>query len=455
MSNCAIGPLTAGEEAHASRLPSMSLTAAAEAIARGELEARALAEAQLARVEATDATIEAWAYLEPGRVRAEADRCDGTAGVRGPLHGIGVGIKDIIATADQPTEMGSPIYAGHRPDKDAECVRKLKQAGGYVFGKSVTTAFAFLDPAKTKNPWNPRHTPGGSSSGPAAAVAAGHVSGAVGTQTNGSVIRPAAYCGVVGFKPTKDALSLDGVHLFSDTLDQLGTFTRTVADAARLAGALADSAITRWPPSLTKPPRLAHLSGYPWTKEIDRDANAQLDAAARLLQNRGGDVTSVAFPLDWRDMNVVHKTIMLYEGAKYLGATQDRDRVRMSPKLNAALDDGRRIPRVDYESALAKREAAIAFFTAWLADFDAILTPSAPGPAPVGLESTGDPSCCTLWSLTGFPALTLPIGLAPNGLPLGLQLAAPAGEDDRLLGVAAWCESCFAFQPPSDARPMA
>jgi Asp-tRNA(Asn)/Glu-tRNA(Gln) amidotransferase A subunit family amidase len=420
--------------------------AAADAIARGELTARELADAQLARVEATDARIEAWAHLDPARVRAEADRCDAVAVRRGSLHGIGIGIKDIIATVDEPTEMGSPIYAGHLPDKDAECVRKLKQAGGYVFGKAVTTAFAFLDPAKTRNPWNARHTPGGSSSGPAAAVAGGHVTGAVGTQTNGSVIRPAAFCGVVGFKPTRGALGLDGVHLFSDTLDQLGTFTRSVADAARLAAALANFPIAGSPASSAKPPRLAYLAGFPWTREVDRDSNARLDAAAETLRKRGARVTSVTFPPEWQDVNVVHKAIMLYEGAKYLGAVQDRDRARMSPKLNAALDEGRRIALVDYESALGKREAALAFFGDWLADFDAILTPSAPGPAPVGLESTGDPSCCTLWSLTGFPALTLPFGLAANGLPLGMQLAAPAGEDDRLLAVAEWCESCFGFR---------
>jgi Asp-tRNA(Asn)/Glu-tRNA(Gln) amidotransferase A subunit family amidase len=424
----------------------MSLSAAADAIARGELTARALAEAELARVQATDDRIEAWAHLEPARVRAEADRCDAVAGARGPLHGIGIGIKDIIATADQPTEMGSPIYAGHRPDTDAECVRKLRQAGGYVFGKAVTTAFAFLDPAKTQNPWNARHTPGGSSSGPAAAVAAGHVTGAVGTQTNGSVIRPAAFCGVVGFKPTRGALGLDGVHLFSDTLDQLGTFTRSVADAARLAGALANSRIAGSPASLAKPPRLAYLAGFPWTQEMDRDSSAQLDAAAETLRKRGARVTSVTFPAEWRDVNLVLKAIMLYEGTRYLGGVQDRDRARMSPQLNAALDEGRRIALADYESALAKREAAIAFFGDWLADFDAILTPSAPGPAPIGLESTGDPSCCTLWSLTGFPALTLPFDLAANGLPLGLQLAAPTREDGRLLAVAAWCESCFGFR---------
>jgi amidase len=325
-------------------------------------------------------------------------------------------------------------------------VRRLKGAGGYVFGKAVTTAFAFLDPSKTKNPWNPRHTPGGSSSGPAAAVAAGHVTGAVGTQTNGSVIRPAAFCGVVGFKPTKDAIPLDGVHLFSDTLDQVGTFTRSVADAARLASALAPSSIASAPAPLETMPRLARLERFPWTQEVDRDADASVTAAVAKLRERGAVVTEVRLPTEWHEVNLVHKTIMLYEGGKYLGATQDRDRARLSPKLNAALDEGRRIPRADYEAALAKRKTAIAFFRQWLSEFDAIVAPAAPGPAPAGLASTGDPSCCTLWSLTGFPALTLPVGIASDGLPLGLQLAALDGADDRLLAVAAWCEPAFGFK---------
>jgi Asp-tRNA(Asn)/Glu-tRNA(Gln) amidotransferase A subunit family amidase len=191
-----------------SALHRLTLTAAVEAIAQGTLTSAALAEAQLARVAATDGAIDAWAHLDPAQVRAEAARRDGAprAG-RGPLHGIGVGAKDIIATADQPTQMGSPVYAGHRPEKDAECIAG-STARAATRSARVTTAFAFLDPSKTKNPWNARHTPGGSSAGSAAAVAAGQVAGAIGTQTNGSVIRPAAYCGVVGFKPTKDAILL-------------------------------------------------------------------------------------------------------------------------------------------------------------------------------------------------------------------------------------------------------
>jgi len=430
------------------RVHAAPLTTAAAAIAAGTLTARGLADAELARVDATDPVIEAWAHLDPTHVRAEADRRDAAPRVRrGPLHGIGIGVKDIIATADLPTQMGSPVYAGNRPREDAECIARLKRAGGYVFGKAVTTALAFLDPGKTKNPWNPRHTPGGSSSGPAAAVAAGHVTGAIGTQTNGSVIRPAAYCGVVGYKPTKDAIPFAGVHLFSETLDQLGTFTRNVADAAYLASALAGAGhVSPVPAPLRKPPRLAYLDGFPWTSEVDCDADDTLDAAATRLRQHGAEVVAVGFPAPWREAHLVHRTIMLFEAATHLAPLQDRERARLSPKLNAALDEGRRITRADYKAAMARREAAVASFTTWFDGYDAIIAPAAPGPAPEGLGSTGDPSCCTLWSLVGFPALALPIGLAGNGLPLGMQLATPAGYDDRLLSVAAWCEGCLPWK---------
>jgi len=430
-----------------SGLHALTLAAAAEAIAEGTLTARALADAQLARIDATDAEIQAWAHLDPDRVRIEADRCDRTPrSGRGSLHGIGIGVKDIIATADQPTQMGSPIYAAHQPREDAECVARLARAGGYVFGKAETTAFAFLDPARTRNPWNPRHTPGGSSAGPAAAVAAGHVCGAIGTQTNGSVIRPAAFCGVVGFKPSKDVIPFGGIHPFSETLDQAGTFTRNVADAARLASALSNvDAIGTVPRKLEREPRIAWLARYPWTASSDAEADAMLEAAATKLKAQGATVVVVDFPAAWREAHLVHRTIMLFEAAGRLGELQSRERERLSPKLNAALDAGRSIAKSDYAGALLERDAAKLFFTEWLSTYDAIVSPPAPGTAPEGLESTGDPSCCTLWSLTGFPAITLPIGVARNGLPLGMQLATVGGADDRLLSVAAWCEARLRF----------
>jgi Asp-tRNA(Asn)/Glu-tRNA(Gln) amidotransferase A subunit family amidase len=423
-------------------LHALSLTAAVAAIAARRISARELADAQLARIEATDAAIEAWAALDPAAVRASADR---SAEARGSLSGIGIGVKDIIATRALPTAMGSPVYVDHRPAADAAVVERLIDAGGYVFGKTVTTELAFMHPGKTRNPWNAAHTPGGSSSGSAAAVAAGHVCAALGTQTNGSIIRPAAYCGVVGFKPTVGTMPYDGVTVFSETLDTLGTFTRTVADAAWLASALADD--DRLPAvivPLVMPPRLGYLRAFPWAP-LDGAAGTALDAAASTLQRHGAHVTPVALPEAWHHATVIHRSIMLCEGARNLGPLQRRERARLSSTLNAALDEGRTISDRDHRAALDARDRAIAALVQWLAPFDAIITPPAPAGAPAGLGATGDPSCCTLWSLTGFPALSIPIGLDPAGLPIGMQLAAPAGADSHMLSVAAWCEARLPF----------
>jgi Asp-tRNA(Asn)/Glu-tRNA(Gln) amidotransferase A subunit family amidase len=426
-------------------LHALTLVEAAAGIAAGKFRARALADAQLARIAATDATIEAWAHLDPAAVHAAADSADAAPkSGRGPLHGVGIGVKDIIATADAPTQMGSPVYAGHRSRVDAACVARLKRAGGFVFGKTVTTELAYYQPGKTRNPWNPRHTPGGSSSGSAAAVAAGQVAGAIGTQTNGSVIRPAAYCGVVGFKPTKDAIATSGVHVFSATLDQVGTFTRTVADAARLASALAETQpIAAVPATLAKSPRLAYLGDFPWTVLDCADDDVRESAATSL--RLAAEIVQVGFPPEWHDAHLLLRTIMLYEAARNLAPLQDRERARMSAKLNAAIDEGRAIARDDYDAALAARGRAVAAFTRWLDGFDAILGPSAPSAAPADLTSTGDPSCCTLWSLLGFPAINLPVGLNAAKLPIGMQIASPAGTDDRLLAVAAWIEARVPF----------
>jgi len=423
----------------------LTLVAAAEGIAAGTLTARALAAAQLARALATDGAIEAWAHLDSAHVAAKARRRDAAPITeRGPLHGIGIGVKDIIDTGDLPTQLGTPIYDGRRPFHDAECITRLKRAGGYVFGKTATTEFAFMHPGKTRNPWNARHTPGGSSSGSAAAVAAGHVAGALGTQTNGSVIRPAAYCGVVGFKPTRDAIPFAGTNVFSKTLDQLGAFTRTVADAARLAGPLADPGrIAASIAPLAAPPRIAFLAGFPWTQN-DGDADVALEGAATRLRGHA-DVVPVGYPDAWRTANGILRTIMLFEAAEQMAALQDRERARLSRELNAALDEGRAIARADYTAAFGRRDQAIRSFTDWCTGFDAVLSPAAPAAAPKGLDTTGDPSCCTLWSLLGFPAITIPVGLVA-GMPIGMQLAAAAGADDRLLSVAAWCESRLPFR---------
>ena len=255
----------------------LTLTEAAEALAGRRLTSAELATAQLARIRATDAAVEAWETLDPDHVLRESAQWD-AAPRAGPLGGVGIGVKDIIATADLPTMMGSPIFADHRPAHDAACISGLKAAGAFVFGKTVTTPFAFLDPGKTRNPWDPAHTPGGSSSGSAAAVAVGQVAAAIGTQTNGSVVRPAAFCGVIGFKPTLSAISYEGIHAFSETFDTVGTFTRTVEDAARLASVLAHPgriAGTLTPHSGI--PRFAYIGDFPWTA-LDCDADDVVEA---------------------------------------------------------------------------------------------------------------------------------------------------------------------------------
>jgi Asp-tRNA(Asn)/Glu-tRNA(Gln) amidotransferase A subunit family amidase len=430
------------------QLYALSLNDALAALHSAATTSESLTRAFLDRIAATDANVQSWAYLDADTAIAAARRSDDERDVGSgsePLAGVGIGVKDIVATADQPTQLGSPIYADAQPAYDAECVLRLRHAGGFVVGKTVTTEFAFTNPGKTRNPWNAAHTPGGSSSGSAAAVALGQVPAAIGTQTNGSVIRPAAYCGIVGFKPTVDAIPFVGVNLFSPTLDTLGVFARSVADCALLASCLADPGrIAGKLVVPARPPRLALLEGFPWVATGTEQGRA-MHAAAAKLRDSGAVVTTVAMPTTWEEAPGVHRLIMLYEAVQQLGELQTRERARISPKLNAALDEGKGILVSAYAAALARRNLLIAEATEWLARFDGILSPPAPAAAPADLTQTGDPSCCTLWSLLGFPAASIPVAVADNGLPMGMQLAAIAGSDDRLLEVAQWCEARLPF----------
>jgi Asp-tRNA(Asn)/Glu-tRNA(Gln) amidotransferase A subunit family amidase len=414
------------------------VTELAPALASGTLRVHELAGALLARIAATDAGVRAWAHVDHRAALDAAAQLDGTlAAARGPAFGLPLGVKDIIDTEEWPTELGSPIGAGRLPERDAACIARWRAAGGLVLGKTVTTELAFMHPGPTANPWNARHTPGGSSSGSAAAVALGQVPAALGTQTNGSVIRPAAYCGVIGFKPTVGLVPFDGVHVFSETLDTLGTFTRSVADAAIVMHALAPSIAREV--AMPRPPRLAFIHRFPWTNPVE-DGGA-LDHAANHLRRAGADIVAVAMPDALDAGRDVLRTIMLAEAARKLSPLQARERSRMSATLNAGLDEGRAISADAYAAALAARRAMIAAATSWLAGYDAVMAPPAPSSAPEGLATTGDPSCCTFASLVGFPAIALPIGYGMNGLPVGMQLVGRSGDDGALLGVAAWCES--------------
>jgi Asp-tRNA(Asn)/Glu-tRNA(Gln) amidotransferase A subunit family amidase len=426
------------------RLAALTLAEACAKLREGSLHALDYADALLERVESTDGAIGAWAHLDREAVMGAAKRIDALpATARGPLHGIPVGLKDIIHTRSLPTRMGSTVFEGFTAPVDAACVQRLVAAGGYAFGKTVTTELAFMHPGKTKNPWNARHTPGGSSQGSAAAVAAGQVPAALGTQTNGSVIRPAAYCGVVGYKPSLGAIPFHGVNLFSETLDTLGTFTRTVTDAALLAAPLIRTSSSSF--ALASPPRLAYLTDFPWT-HLDCDADDTLDAAATRLRTAGANIVPVVLPDALHEAARVHRVIMLSEAARNLGSVQERARAQLSRALNDALDEGRGFTADDYRRALASRAAMITAATDWIGHYDAVIAAPAPAAAPEGLDSTGDPSCCTLASLLGAPAITLPIGFDAGRLPLGMQLFASPGNDAKLLAVAAWCEARLPFR---------
>jgi len=422
----------------------LGLTSAVEALAEGKLTARDYCDSCLARVRASEATIKAWVTLDEGRARAIAATCD-VRDTHGPLHGIPVGVKDIFDTDDLPTEMGSPAFVGHRPAKNAVLVQRIVAAGGYALGKTATAEFAYMHPAETRNPWNAKHTPGGSSSGSAAAVAAGHVPVAVGTQTNGSVIRPAAFCGVVGFKPTPDTLPIQGALPFAETIDQVGVFARSVSDAAYFTACLTDrDAFAADIDALARPPRIAFLPRFPWNA-AEAQAAAQLQAILGRLAAAGTEVRALDLADEFEDARYVHRTIMLYEGAREHAPRQAQHRRVMSAELNAAIDEGLAISHEEYRAALARRAALAEIALDLFEDCDAIASLPAPGPAPARLDVTGDPSFCTLWTLVGFPALTLPTGLSDAGLPYGMQLACAAHDDTRLLRVARWCEGAIGF----------
>lgn len=411
----------------------------------GRLSAHAYAEQWLARIEAREAEVRAFVDFHAARAMKLADACDAALDAnieKGPLHGVPIGVKDILDTADLPTQIGSALYAGRRPERDAVVVQRLRNAGAYVMGKTVTTEFAFMHPGATRNPWNPAHTPGGSSSGSAAAVAAGFVPLAIGTQTNGSIIRPAAYCGVVGLKPTAGTVPGAGCFVYSETLDQIGVFARDVADAALFAAVLTDDEQLSAYEGV-RAPRLAALTNFPWNT-TQPDAARHFDATLDRLRACGAMIRPLVLPPLVSEAQVAHRTIMFYEAARQHEHARASGRAALSATLCAALDEGAGIPGERYRAALALRAAIMEQMNDLFEDCDVVLSPSAPGTAPAGLHATGDPSFATLWSLTGAPAISIPDGWSSDGLPFGLQIAAPGGADALLLSVAQWCETGLA-----------
>jgi len=440
-------------------LVSLGAVALRDRLASGALRAAELAEACLAQVDSREAEIGAWAFIDPAQARAEAARLDGLrASGRpiGPLHGLPVGIKDIIDTAAMPTENGAAFDKGRRPTEDAWAVARLRAAGALILGKTTTTELAFLEPSKTRNPVNPAHTPGGSSAGSAAAVAAGMAPLAVGTQTGGSVIRPAAYCGVVGFKPSFGAIGRSGVLTQSPTLDTVGVFAADLTGAALLADALFSHDPGDPATAPAAPPRLLEtaLSDAPVTPAFAfvrppewalADADTQ-DAFAELAALLGDACDSVDLPAPFAEAAPLRETINAAEMAKCYHRYAARGRATLSPTLTEFLERGEATLAKDYLAALDWRAVLNAGLDQIWRRYDAILTPATPTPAPEGFASTGPAIFNGLWTFCGTPAVTLPLLEAGNGMPIGVQLVGRRGDDARLLRTARWLTTRLAAQ---------
>ncbi|MBE0621225.1 MAG: amidase [Burkholderiales bacterium] len=425
---------------------------AASALAEGRISSEELVQGCLARIKADEERVQAWAYLDPEYALNQAREADlrrREGKPLGPLHGLPVGIKDIIDTRGMPTEDGTVLHAGRTPFRDATLVSMLYAAGAIIMGKTVTTELATYAPGKTRNPHNPEHTPGGSSSGSAAAVAAHMVPLAIGTQTNGSVIRPAAYCGVVGYKPSFGLISRHGVLKQSPPLDQIGVMARSVEDAALLAEQLIgfdeeDPATRPLPrPPLREiamqeppvPPTLAFVKSPVW-KQADAQTH---EAFAELVAHLGERVEEFKLPPGFKDAWKWHQTVMEADLAKNYEHDYAQGRDKLSATLREQIERGRRVRAVEYNRALDQVPALnSALEQMFELRYEAILTPATAGTAPQGLASTGSPAFCTLWTLCGLPAVTLPLMRGEDGLPLGVQLVGPRGSDARLLRTARW-----------------
>jgi Asp-tRNA(Asn)/Glu-tRNA(Gln) amidotransferase A subunit family amidase len=428
-----------------------------DAAALGRLMAEAtvsveeVVEAHLGRIADADDDVGAWAHVDRDFALHQAralDRHRKYGRPLGPLHGVPVGVKDIVHVKGLPCENGTAIDAARRPPRDATCVAQLRQAGAVILGKTVTTELAAYTPGKTRNPHDRGRTPGGSSSGSAAAVAANMVPLAIGSQTNGSVIRPASYCGVVGYMPTRGVVSRYGALVQSPTLDTMGVFARTVEDAAIMVDAMtgyddrdpAMEPVSRpqlhaqmmVPPPV--PPKLAFVPTPVWG-ETEQDLRVGFD---ELLVELGDRVDRVDLPKTFEHGHSMHRAIHLSELARNYARYEKHGRDQLSPALQKLFDEGRTVSAIDYivaqDGVALLNDALKELFSR----YSAIITPAAAGEAPLGLDSTGSPAFCTLWTYCGVPAITLPLLVGANGLPIGVQLVGRRGDDARLLRTARW-----------------
>ncbi len=415
-------------------LADLPATEAVARLTRGEITSEALTAECLDRIAARDGALGAFEHLDPAAALAAArviDRLD----PKPPLAGLPVAVKDIFDTADLPTERGSAAFRGRRPAKDAEVIARLRAAGAVVLGKTVTTELAFFRPGKTRNPHDPARTPGGSSSGSAAAVAAGLAPVAVGSQTAGSVIRPASFCGIVGFKPTFGTVPMGGVSPFAPSLDTFGLFVRDVGAVPLLLAAATGAPVPV--PALRGPPRLALCRTELWP-QAEPSTRALVEEAARALARAGAPVEDLDLGPGFDGLAAAQRTIMAAEAARTLGPLRTRHAPVLGRVLLDFLAEGDAVEPAREAAARAQADRCRAALAAIFARHDALLTPAALGEAPLGLDATGDPALDRIWTLLGTPCASLPLARGPAGLPVGVQVVGAPGQDGALVAACAW-----------------
>jgi amidase len=419
-----------------SSLNRLSASEAARQIAAGKITSEALVRDCLERIAERDGEVHAWVHCDADAALAQARAIDRSAG-SGPLRGVPVAFKDVIDTFDMPTQYGSPIYEGHRPTSDAACVALVREGGGIVLGKTVTTEFATRQARATRNPHNLEHTPGGSSSGSAAAVADFMVPLAFGTQTGGSNIRPSAYCGIVGYKPSFGTINCAGMKHVAESLDTIGVMARTVEDCALLATAVSAREL---PDLVTKPSRAPRigLCRTPRWQSASAATHAALESAATLLARAGAHLREFELPADFDALYPEQELIMNFEAARALAHERRAAPERLSEHLRQTLQQHWEMPRSRFDDAMRHARACRQVFDGLFTGVDVLLTPSAPDEAPKGLESTGSSLFNRIWTLLGAPCVTVPFGRGANGLPLGIQIVGRYDDDARVLQAAEW-----------------
>jgi Asp-tRNA(Asn)/Glu-tRNA(Gln) amidotransferase A subunit family amidase len=417
-------------------LNELTVTEIVAKIAAGEMTCEAVTRDCIERIIAREPVVKAWVKFNPELALAQAHALDSEPR-RGALHGVPIGIKDVIDTFDMPTEMGSPIYRGHRPTADAACVALLRRAGAVILGKTATCELAGMAPAATTNPHNPAHTPGGSSSGSAAAVADVMVPAALGTQTGGSVLRPSSFCGVFGYKPTYNTFNKAGLKPAAESIDTIGWIARSIEDIALLTAVL----------SMDEPQPLRSMSAAPriglcrtelWDAAQPETKNAVENAAAA-LSKAGAVVRDIDLPGEFTGLPALARgTINHFERAACMAFEWDNHRGALSPQMRRYIENGLKTSRVDYVAAWRRVEQCRTLLLKVFDGIDVLLTPCVPGEAPKGLASTGDPSMQAMWTALHTPTMTLPTHRGPNNLPVGIQLVAQRYDDDRLFACARW-----------------